>query len=143
MPRVELVELDEVCSEARELGHLRFSHLVKLHRAFGKRLASALEALREKRVKKYVFKPSGRVIWTVVGREREYLVMPKAPYCSCDDFYFRVIDGEIRLCYHVIAQRLAECLNWHEVIECEDEEYEELMGELRGHEVGGAVGRDR
>jgi len=139
MARAGLAELDEVCSEVRELGHLRFSHLARLFRAFGKRLASALEALRERRVKKYVFRPSGRVVWTVVGKEKEYIVMPGAPYCSCDDFYFRVIDGEVRLCYHIIAQRLAECLNWHEVIECDDEEYEALVEELRGHEAGGGA----
>ena len=132
MPGKELEELESVCSEAREVGHLKFSHLARLYRAFGQRLANALEALREKRVKKYVFKPSGRVLWVVVGREREYIVMPKAPFCSCEDFYFRVIDGEARLCYHVIAQRLAECLNWYEAVEEEDENYEAVVGELRG-----------
>jgi len=137
MPGRELTELDQVCSELAELGYMRFSHLARLYRAFGQRLVSALEALREKRVKKYVFKPSGRVVWVVVGREREYLVLPKAPFCSCEDFYFRVIDGEARLCYHVIAQRLGGCLNWFEVVEEEGEDYEVLMEELRGLEVGG------
>ncbi len=132
MPGEELEELENVCFEVREVGHLKFSHLARLYRAFGQRLANALEALREKRVKKYVFKPSGRVLWVVVGREREYIVMPKAPFCSCEDFYFRVIDGEARLCYHVIAQRLAECLNWYETLEEEDENYEAVVGELRG-----------
>jgi len=139
----ELSELEEVCSELRKLGCMKFSHLARLYRAFGPRLASALEALREKRIKKYVFRPSGRVVWVVVGREREYVVLPRAPFCSCDDFYFRVMDGKARLCYHVIAQRLAECLNWHEVIECEDEEYEEVVGELRGIGLeGAAAGRE-
>ena len=132
MPRRELGELDSVCSELEKLGHMRFSHLARLYRAFGPRLFKALEALRERRVKKYVFKPSGRVIWVVVGHEREYLVMPRAPFCSCDDFYFRVMDGEARLCYHIIAQRLAECLNWFETVEEEDENYEVVMEELRG-----------
>ncbi|RLI07875.1 hypothetical protein DRO32_03210 [Candidatus Bathyarchaeota archaeon] len=135
----ELSELEQVCSELRELGHMRFSHLARLYRAFGPRLASALEALRERRVKKYVFRPSGRVVWVVVGREREYVVLPRAPYCSCDDFYFRVLDGRARLCYHIIAQRLAECLNWYEEVEEEDEDYEVLVGELREVEAGGPV----
>jgi len=127
-----LRELELVCSEVAELGHLTFGHLARLYRAFGPRLPSALEALRELRVKKYIFRPSGRVVWVVVGREREYLVLPKAPFCSCDDFYFRVMDGEAVLCYHIIAQRLAECLNWHDVVEEDDEAYGELMEELRG-----------
>jgi len=145
MPREELLELEEVCSELARLGCLRFSHLARLYRAFGQRLASALEALRERRVKKYVFKPSGRVIWVVVGREREYQVMPRAPFCSCEDFYFRVIDGEAKLCYHLIAQRLAECLNWFEVVEEEDENYEAVLEELRslGEARERAVGREQ
>ena len=142
MTAPELSELEEVCSEIGKMGYMKFSHLARLYRAFGPRLASALEALREKRVKKYVFRPSGRVVWVVVGREREYLVLPKAPYCSCDDFYFRVLDGRARLCYHIIAQRLAECLNWYEEVEEEDENYEVLVGELREIEAEGpAAGR--
>ncbi len=134
----EMAEFEEVCSEIKKEGCMRFSHISRLYRLFGQRLSSALEALRERRVKKYVFKPSGRVLWVVVGREKEYLVFPRAPFCSCDDFYFRVVDGKARLCYHIIAQRLAECLNWHEVVECEDEYYEELVEELRGIGAGEA-----
>jgi predicted nucleic acid-binding Zn finger protein len=54
-------------------------------------LQRLLRPLKENRVKKYTFKPSGRVVWVVVGKERDYLIMPDAEFCSCDDFYFRVI----------------------------------------------------
>ncbi|RLI37863.1 hypothetical protein DRO60_04115 [Candidatus Bathyarchaeota archaeon] len=131
MARAELRELEEVCAEVRRLGYLSFSHLARLFRAFGQRLAGALEALRERRVKRYLFRPSGRTIWVVVGKRAEYLILPRAPYCSCDDFFFRVIDGEAKLCYHIIAQRLAECLNWFEELEVPDEEYAALVEELR------------
>ena len=140
MVREELEELEEVCSELSELGLMRFSHLARLYRAFGQRLSGALEALRERRVKRYVLRQGKRSTWVVVGKTGEYMVMPRAPYCSCDDFYFRVIDGEAKLCYHIIAQRLAECLNWFDVLELAEEEYEALVEELK--KVEGRTARE-
>ena len=102
-----------------------------LHKVFGKRFIKALEALRDNRVKKYVFKPSRKVVWIVVGKKRDYLLMPEAQFCSCDDFYFRVLDKEIHLCYHLIAQKIAEILKWFEKFEENDEIYESLMSEWR------------
>ena len=62
--------------------------------------------VKDGRVKKYIFKPSGRVVWIVVGKRRDYIVMPSADFCSCEDFYFQFNKGH--LCYHIIAQKLAE-----------------------------------
>jgi predicted nucleic acid-binding Zn finger protein len=50
--------------------------------------------VKEKRVKKYIFKPSNRVRWIVVGRTRDYIVLPSVGYCSCEDFFFRVMSHE-------------------------------------------------
>ncbi|MFP3985697.1 MAG: hypothetical protein ACLFU9_07030, partial [Candidatus Bathyarchaeia archaeon] len=82
-------------------------------------------------VKKYVFKPSSRIVWIVVGKERDYLIMPTADFCTCNDFYFRVMDKQIHLCYHLIAQKLAETLESYELYEEEDELYEVLMKEWK------------
>ena len=82
---------------------------------YGYRFNGTWKAVEENRVKKYVFKPSGRVLWIVVSKGREYLIYPLVGYCSCDDFYFSVIDGKTRLCYHLIAVRLAELLGRFEV----------------------------
>ena len=82
-------------------------------------------------IKKYIFKPSGRIAWIVIGKEREYLVMPAADFCTCDDFYFRVMDREVHLCYHLIAQKLAEALMWYDLINERDELYTSLMEEWR------------
>jgi len=57
--------------------------------------------------------------------------MPEAEFCSCDDFYFRVLDREIHLCYHLIAQKLAKILEWYEIIEEHDELYDSLMAEWK------------
>jgi len=123
--------LDAVCKEAKAEGKLTGENLTKLYEAFGQRFTKAFEAIKENRVKKYIFKPSGKVVWIVVGKERDYLIMPNAEFCTCDDFYFRVLDREVHLCYHLIAQKIAKILGWYETIESHDELYESLMNEWR------------
>lgn len=125
----EINLLRQVCKEAKLKGKLTGTQLARLYKTFGTRFTKALEALGEERVKKYLFKPSGRVVWIVVGKERDYLLMPVAEFCSCDDFYFRVMDKEVHLCYHLIAQKMAEILKWYDLIEERDELYDTLMKE--------------
>jgi predicted nucleic acid-binding Zn finger protein len=127
----EIDILNIVCKEAKAEGKLTGKNLTRLYEIFGQRFTKAFEALKESRVKKYVFKPSGRTVWIVVGKERDYLIMPKAEFCTCDDFYFRVLDREVHLCYHLIAQKIANALAWYEAIEERDELYESLMGEWK------------
>lgn len=132
MPKPSEVDmLTSICKKAEAKGRVTGVHLTQLSVAFGSRFTKAWEALREKRVKKYVFKPSSRVVWIVVGRERDYLIMPLAEFCSCDDFYFRVMDGEVHLCYHLIAQKIAAALKWYDELEENDELYESLTEEWK------------
>jgi len=121
--------LNQICQEAKKEGKLTGTQLAKLFAALGNRFSKAWEALQEGRIKKYIFKPSGRVVWIVVGKERDYLIMPAAAFCTCDDYYFRVMDREVHLCYHLIAQKMAEALNWYDLFEEHDELYETLMKE--------------
>jgi predicted nucleic acid-binding Zn finger protein len=123
--------LEKVCDEAKTKGTLTDNHLTQLSEAFGSRFTKAWDTVKEKRVKKYVFSPSGRVVWIVVGREREYQIMPAAGFCSCDDFYFRVMDREANICYHLIAQKLADALGGYDRIEEEDRLYDCLMEEWK------------
>ena len=127
----EIDILNVICKEAKTEGKLTGKNLTKLYEIFGQRFTRAFEALRENRVKKYVFKPSGKTIWIVVGKERDYLIMPEAEFCTCDDFYFRVLDKQVHLCYHLIAQKLAKNLGWYETIEDHDEIYDSLMAEWK------------
>jgi len=127
----EIKVLEKVCEEAKTTGELTDNHLAQLSEAFGSRFTKAWETLKEKRVKKYVFSPSGRVVWIVVGREREYQIMPAAGFCSCDDFYFRVMDREANICYHLIAQKLADALEGYDKVEEEDRLYDCLMQEWK------------
>jgi predicted nucleic acid-binding Zn finger protein len=127
----EIDTLNKICREAKAEGKLSGKNLTALYELFGQRFTKALNALKENRVKKYVFKPSGRKVWIVIGRERDYLIMPEAEFCMCDDFYFRVLDKKIHLCYHLISQKIARNLGWYETIEESDELFESLMNEWK------------
>jgi predicted nucleic acid-binding Zn finger protein len=127
----EIDTLNKICRTAKTEGKLSGKNLTALYDLFGQRFTKALDALKENRVKKYTFKPSSRTVWIVIGRERDYLIMPEAEFCTCDDFYFRVLDKKVHLCYHLIAQKIARNLGWYETIEENDELYETLMCEWR------------
>ena len=127
----ELDTLNAICREAKAEGKLSGANLTALYELFGSRFSKALDALKEGRVKKYTFKPSGRVVWIVVGRERDYLIMPEAEFCTCDDFYFRVLDKKVHMCYHLLTQKIAANLCWFEAIEADDGSYEMLMNEWK------------
>ncbi len=127
----EIDILNAICKMAKKEDKLSGVSLTALYDLFGQRFTKALEALKENRVKKYVFRPSNRVVWIVVGRERDYLIMAEAEFCTCDDFYFRVLDKKVHLCYHLIAQKIARNLGWFEVIDENDELYSSLMNEWK------------
>jgi predicted nucleic acid-binding Zn finger protein len=127
----EIDILNKICREAKAEDKLSGKNLTELYDLFGQRFTKALEALKENRVKKYAFKPSNRTVWIVIGRERDYLIMPEAEFCSCDDFYFRVLDKKIHLCYHLIAQKIARNLGWYEILDENDELYPALMNEWK------------
>jgi len=127
----ELVFLDKICERVRSTGQITDEELIELSATFGIRVKNAIHALQKGRVKKYVFKPSGRVVWIVVGKEKDYQIIPGANFCTCDDFYFRVMNREVHLCYHIIAQKLAEATGTYEEFEETDDLYETLMREWR------------
>ena len=126
---LELRILERVCKEATETKRLEEEDLRQLTEVFGQRLTRALEAVEERRVKRYIFNPRNRNVWIVVGKIRDYLIMSAADFCTCDDFYFRVMDNQIHLCYHLIAQKLAEALGNYDTVEESEQLYDALMKE--------------
>ena len=126
----EIKILEGICEEAKNK-EITEQQLKELSEAFGLRFTKAWDTIQEERVKKYVFNPSGRIIWIVVGREREYQIIPVAGFCSCDDFYFRVMDRETNICYHLIAQKLADSLGRYDKIEEEDRLFDCLIDEWK------------
>ncbi|MDA4131118.1 MAG: hypothetical protein OK457_10135 [Thaumarchaeota archaeon] len=85
-------------------------------------------------VKLHKFSPSGRNVWTVVGSDGDFLVdlgsTGSKPYCSCSDFYFRVLSGLIPECYHLIATKTAVKDEMYSVVEFSDEEFPGFMRAL-------------
>lgn len=126
----EIKILESICEEAKN-NKITEQQFTELSEAFGLRFNKAWDTIQEERVKKYVFNPSGRIVWIVVGREREYQIIPAAGFCSCDDFYFRVMDRETNICYHLIAQKLADAFTLYDKIEEEDRLFECLMDEWK------------
>jgi len=107
-----------------------------------KREYKALKVVVNFGVKKHIFLPSRRTIWTVVGREGDFLIdldekgMDK-DYCSCSDFHFRVLSGTVAQCYHLIAARKAIETGRVSVIESPDDDYKLylklLLGDVFAH----------
>ncbi|MGD2142556.1 MAG: hypothetical protein PVH79_03640 [Candidatus Bathyarchaeota archaeon] len=123
--------LEQICDELRSSPTLTRAQWSRLRSVLGERFDKAWRLVEEHRVKRYVFEPSGRVVWIVVGRQSEYQVLPQSGYCDCNDFYYRVVDGEAGLCYHLLGQRLAEALEEYEEVKESDDFYEPLMEDWR------------
>jgi len=118
--RQEIVETQDVKAKVMEF-----------EKKFGARVVKGFEAALERCVKKYRFIPSGREVWIVVGKEREYLVYPLT-YCPCEDFYLNVvIRGKVEGCYHLYAQIFAEALKKYDEIVADDGSYFKFIKEWR------------
>ncbi len=98
---------------------------------YGKRFIRALRSVQEGRVTQFTFRPSETVRWTVRGSRREYLVLPEV-FCTCRSFYHEVvIDRESEMCYHLLAQRIAEIRGSYKTTEATDAERRKLVVEWR------------
>jgi predicted nucleic acid-binding Zn finger protein len=118
----------------RDLEFIRIDLNTKdMMRLYGARFTRAWEIVKGEGVTMYVFNPSGRRIWGVRGRSREYQVLRAAAYCGCADFYYNVIDGDANACCHLIAQRLAEALLRFRVVRLLDHNYNEIVHRLRNY----------
>lgn len=83
----------------------------------------------EKRVKLHVFEPSGRKVWTVVGKGEEHWADPESDFCSCPAFYFGQSNGK-KSCYHLDSAALAIKENQFETIKFSDEEFPDFLSGL-------------
>jgi predicted nucleic acid-binding Zn finger protein len=54
-------------------------------------------------------------------------VMPDSMFCTCDDYYFRVMDNKRQLCYHLVAQQIAEALGQYAVLDFADLQYADVL----------------
>jgi predicted nucleic acid-binding Zn finger protein len=98
---------------------------------FGNRFIRALRSVEENRVIKYKFTPSDTTVWIVKGKSREYVAIPET-YCTCRAFYQDVVmTREVKLCYHLLAQLIAEIRGSYQTIEASDSERRRLLIEWR------------
>jgi predicted nucleic acid-binding Zn finger protein len=123
----EHITLEQIIRELRTSKEISSTNWQRLRSTFGDRFDKAWKLVTNKRIKRYIFRPSLRSIWIAIGQNAEYLIYSNAGYCSCSDFYFRVLDNEKSYCYHLLAQKLAESLNHYDKIEEDDDAYFELM----------------
>jgi predicted nucleic acid-binding Zn finger protein len=131
----EHLDLEQVLRDLRISKEISRQNWQRLRNVFGDRFNKAWKLVTENRIKKYVFKPSGRILWIAIGQNAEYLIYSNAGYCSCNDFYFRVLDHEKAYCYHLLAQKIAESLNYYDLVEEEDEVYESLLEIWKNYSV--------
>ncbi|MBE0526674.1 MAG: hypothetical protein IH631_07005 [Candidatus Thorarchaeota archaeon] len=120
-------------SEEKKLSqeNLTQSDIDYFRNKYGKKFVRALRVVEEKKVEKYHFKPSDSITWIVKGRARQYMVIPKI-YCTCRSFYQEVvISRESNMCYHLLAQQIAEIRNQHEHIDSTDTARRKLYVEWR------------
>jgi predicted nucleic acid-binding Zn finger protein len=121
--------LAETQKKLREGETFDSKSLAELRSKFGEKLDRAFKLVEDGHVKKYTFQPSKRGVWIVVGRTRDYQVLPRL-YCMCDDFYLNVIIRRSDpACYHILAQMLAEASHKFDKIEERDGKYDLFMQE--------------
>ena len=94
---------------------------------YGTKLDRAIDTVLSGGVKEARFSPSGRRAITVVGRMGDEFIDPERPYCSCSNFYFRVLGGREEICYHLLAYKIATKLGKVDRVEFSDEEYGPYM----------------
>ncbi len=83
------------------------------------------------KVSRFMFSPSGRIVWVVTGRKGRYQVVPESVFCTCDDYYFRVMGQKKQLCYHLIAQQLAEAVGKHRQDSLKDGDYQSITAQWK------------
>lgn len=130
----ELKILEKICKRIAKTKKLSKDDRIELLKFFPKRFENAMRLINEEKIKKYSFLPSGRVIWCVKGKKADYQIIPNINYCSCDDYYFRVLNHKKQLCYHLIAQKIAEAMGKFKEERLNDKEYELIINKLRPKE---------
>ena len=105
-------EFDQILMKLDKMSILTSEITEKLVKIFSvERFLLAMEKITLNQINKYVFNPSGRVLWTVKGKDHDYLIYPKR-YCTCIDFNLQgIVKNHKYLCKHLIAQAIFEHLD--------------------------------
>lgn len=98
---------------------------------YGKKFVRAMKAVENGQVLKYHFHPSDSSTWIVKGKRRQYMVIPDI-YCTCRSFYQEVVIARAdTMCYHLLAQKIAETRQQFKTQQATDAERREFYVEWR------------
>jgi predicted nucleic acid-binding Zn finger protein len=86
--------------------------------------AKAIDAVFGGSVKKHVFTPSGRTIFSVVGSNADEFIDPDKSFCSCESYFYSVLSAKTKQCYHLLAYKIASESGLIHEVEFDDEEYD-------------------
>ena len=78
-------------------------------------------------VKRHIFLPSGRCIYTVVGRNADEFIDPDKSFCSCESYFYGVLGAKIKQCYHMLSYKIAQESGLVHEVRFDDEEYYPFM----------------
>lgn len=87
----------------------------------------AIEAALDGCVKRHVFLPSGRYVYTVVGRNADEFIDPDKPFCSCESYFYGVLSTKVKYCYHILSYKIADESGLIQEVRFDDEEYDGFM----------------
>lgn len=90
---------------------------------YGAKLDRAIDTVLRGGVKECRFLPSGRKLFTVVGKFGDEFIDPGKPYCSCSNFFFGFLEGKEGVCYHLLGFEIASKIGKVDMTEFDDEEY--------------------
>lgn len=122
--------LSEIYSKIKNKGLIDEDFVNFIESIFPDKSPNILKVIK-RGITKYTFKPSGKIVWTAMGQNNEYLIYPKV-YCGCIDFYKNVVIKRIRgFCKHIIAQVICEALNNYQVSLIEDDKFADFMDDLK------------
>jgi predicted nucleic acid-binding Zn finger protein len=110
-------------SETREGLASRFVQHSRHEAQFAKAVSAAFEGC----VKKHVFLPSGRTVYTVVGKNGDEFIDPESLACSCESYFFGVLGGKSKLCYHGLSYEIASESGLIKETRFDDDEYDTFM----------------
>lgn len=122
--------LSEIYSKIKNKGLIDEDFVNFIESIFPDKSPNILKVIK-RGITKYTFKPSGKIVWTAMGQNNEYLIYPKV-YCGCIDFYKNVVIKRIRgFCKHIIAQVICEALNNYQISIIEDDKFADFMQHLK------------
>ena len=92
-------------------------------------------------VKRHVFLPTNRHVFTVVGSNADEFIDPDRSFCSCESYFYSVLGGKAKCCYHLLAYEIASESDLVSETRFDDEEYDAFLrvlvsDVLRSRELG-------